>query len=191
MRHEARCDRCWHQWPQGKTNYFGKYSQQAFSWSWQFISRGRKTKWGCFYCCMMLSLVRRIWLSLACSFLSTTLSMIFDRVFLTDKHHTSRPNADRANLTLNASVKVISNSNEALSIISLISKDALPCQNAILACGKHLKNTHVFISPNLPKDVQTARKSLRPFFLVACTAYLKAYYHLINRLLSSSLFSLL
>ena len=144
---------------------------------------------------MMLSLVRRIWLSLACSFLSTTLSMIFDRVFWTDKHHTSRPNADRANLTLNASVKVISNSNEALSIISLIisliSKDALLCQNAILACGKDLKSTHVFISPNLPKDVQTARKSLRPFFLVACTAYLKAYYHLINRLLSSSLSSLL
>jgi outer membrane murein-binding lipoprotein Lpp len=95
------------------------------------------------------------------------------RDFMVSKLHISAH--DSISHLENASVNVISELNSAdRRALSIVSLKSFAVRNAILACGKHLKNTRIFISPDLPKEVQKARKSLRPFFLASRANNLKA-----------------
>jgi hypothetical protein len=97
------------------------------------------------------------------------------RAFMVNNLHL--PDDVSTNHLVSASVNVIRELNtadhKALAIITLKSVTA---RNALLACGKHLKNTRIFMSADLPKDVQTAQKSLRPFFLAARASGLRAFF---------------
>jgi hypothetical protein len=88
------------------------------------------------------------------------------RLFLQNKLHL--PVIDIDSICRSASFRIVSDGSiptrKALTIVTL---STVAVRNRLLALGKNLKGTAIFIHPDLPKSAQDARKQLRPFLIAS------------------------